>query len=525
MRRPGRFNVSLAPKLSLLFGAAVLLTIAVTLLFPWLQMTALDEQAALLRAKQVATAARQTVDLEVCDWDTAQQALSRSWPLVARELGLAEDALRNPPQLVALAGQAASSAQVYAGFRSDAAEHFTLRPESMYYWRLQDRGRRFRLALAVRATATDPHPGRLRGLLDVQLPMTQSLGVWNVVVTALAGASGAVLAMLVFYLVTQRLVLSRVKALRQVAEQVTRGDLEVRSGIASGDEFEDLGGTFNNMLSHLRTAQEDLRKINRSLDVRLGELAEINVGLFESNRLKSDFLANVSHELRTPLASIIGFAELLRDAWQNPDADHARLARYTENILTSGRSLLEIINDLLDLAKVEAGKLELHISQFSLAELCLDLIDFAHPLADKREQRLTLEQPEDLPRCHSDAGKIKQILYNLLSNAIKFTPKGGAVSLQVTRAGEGAVRLAVRDTGPGIPPEEQETVFEKFRQLDSSRTREYEGTGLGLAITKELAQILGGHIELHSKPGAGSTFVVELPLQAPEAGARPGLRL
>ena len=525
MRRPGPFNVSLAPKLSLLFGAAVLLTITVTLLFPWLQMTALDEQAALLRAKQVATAARQTVDLEVRDWSAAQEALNRSWPQVTRELGLEDDVLRSPPQLVPLTGQVAADTQVHAGFRFDAVEHLTLHPEAMYYWRLQDRGRRFRLALAVRAPATDPHPGRLRGLLDVQLPMTQSLGVWNVVVTALAGASGAVLAMLVFYLVTQRLVLSRVKALRQVAEQVTRGDLEVRSGITSGDEFEDLGATFNNMLAHLRTAQDDLRKINRSLDVRLGELAEINVGLYESNRLKSDFLANVSHELRTPLASIIGFAELLRDAWGSPDADRARLARYSENILSSGRSLLEIINDLLDLAKMEAGKLELHVSEFSLAELCLDLIDFVHPLADKREQRLTLQQPEDLPRCRSDAGKIKQILYNLLSNAIKFTPKGGAVGLQVARAGEHAVRLAVRDTGPGIPREEQEAIFEKFRQLDSSRTREYEGTGLGLAITKELALILGGHVELHSEPGAGSTFVVELPLRIPDSGPRPGVRL
>jgi signal transduction histidine kinase len=334
-----------------------------------------------------------------------------------------------------------------------------------------------------------------------------------------------VLAILVFYMVIQRLVLSPVHTLRRVAEKVTSGDIVVRSSIASGDEFEDLSEAMNDMLTHLKAAQEEQQKINRSLDIRLGELAETNVALYESNRIKNEFLANVTHELRTPLVSIIGFAELLRDAWEGPQPDRKRLARYCENILTSGRNLLDIINDLLDVAKIEAGKLELHLVDFSIAQLGSDLIDFVRPLADKRNQRLILELDDDLPSCYGDVGKIKQILYNLLSNAIKFTPTGGSISLTVQRRSEERIKLLVRDTGPGIDPEKRQAIFEKFRQLDGSQTREHEGTGLGLAITKDLVQMLGGTIDFESIVGRGSTFIVELPARIAEAVERAPVRL
>jgi signal transduction histidine kinase len=279
------------------------------------------------------------------------------------------------------------------------------------------------------------------------------------------------------------------------------------------------------MLAHLKAAQDAQRKINRSLDIKLGQLAEANVALYESNRLKSEFLANVTHELRTPLVSIIGFAELLRDAAQTPEVDSKRLGRYSENILTSGRSLLEIINDLLDLAKIEAGKLELHVSEFSIAELCHDLIDFVRPLADKRNQTLDAQVADGLPRFRSDSGKIKQILYNLLSNAVKFTPTGGAIFLTVDRDGDRFVRLIVRDTGPGIAESQRQAIFEKFHQLDSSQTREHAGTGLGLAITKDLVQMLGGTIELESTAGEGASFIVNLPVQTERTTPRPPIRL
>ncbi len=515
MGRHHWFRRSLAWKISLLFGTSVLLIIIVTLVFPWLQMTALNEQAILLQAKRVASVAYQAVDLREPSWIAAQARLRERWAPLVGELDLPLE----PPQLVA------ADSVLGTGFRRDAVGVLRRNREQRYYWRLQQDETVFRLAMGIRGTDADAHPHLLRGIIDVRLPISRGPGVWNLVVTVLAGASGAVLAILVFYMVTQRLVLSPVHVLRRLAERVTSGDISVRSSISSHDEFEQLSDAFNEMLMHLKSAQDEQEKINRSLDVRLGELAETNVALSESNRLKSEFLTNVTHELRTPLVSIIGFAELLQDARENPNADRRRLDRYSRNILTSGRSLLEIINDLLDLAKIEAGKMELHLLDFSLAELCSDLIDFVRPLAEKRNQRLALELGEDLPTCHSDSGKIKQILYNLLSNAVKFTPTGGGVSLSVSRNGDDRFRLVVSDTGPGIPEDQREAIFEKFLQLDSSRTREHGGTGLGLAITSDLVQVLGGRIELAAQPGPGASFLVELPtsITGPSPRTRTGL--
>lgn len=514
MRHPRWLKVALARKLSLLFGAAVLLTIAATLVFPWLQMNALHEQATLLKAKRVATAAVQAVDVYAPDWVTLQEQLQARWMQLASDLALPPEA----PRLVSV-----DSAHL-SPFQREAIHRLRRDPDQRYYWRTQDDGQVFRFVMAVRGAPADPHPQVLRGIVDVRLPTAQDAVAWNWAVTLLAGASGAVLAILVFYMLTQRLVLSPVHALRRVAEKVTTGDMTARSSIQTGDEYEDLSEALNDMLTHLRAAQQEQQKINRSLDVRVGELAEINVALHESNRIKSEFLANVTHELRTPLVSIIGFAELLRDAWENPEVDRTRLSRYSQNILSSARSLLDLINDLLDLAKIEAGKMGLHVSEFSLAELGRDMIDFVRPLADKRNQQLALRITNGLPTCRSDSGKVKQILYNLLSNAIKFTPTGGSVGLVIEPGTNGWVRLLVTDTGPGIPPERQGNIFEKFRQMDSSETREHEGTGLGLAITKELAHRLGGEIHVASSEGHGSTFGVDLParVEEPLVTATPG---
>ena len=533
MHRPRWLKVSLARKISLLLGTAVLLTIIATLAFPWVWMNELHWQAKLLEAKLVAHAARQAVDLNEPDWTAVNVQLRRRWPHLARELDLPADPPRcieagwkktlppEHPPLDLRWGDALPS----RGFLAEAISQLQYEPTRDYLWKIQDDGRVFRFALAVRGADADAHPDVLRGIIDVSLDIPRDITIWNSAITWLSAASGAVLAILVFYLVTQRVVLSKVNALRRVTEQVTTGSIEVRAHITSGDEFEQLAKAFNDMLTHLEAAQDDLQTINRSLDIRLGELAETNVALYESNRVKSQFLSNVSHELRTPLVSIIGFAELLRDAWESPRADRRRLARFAENILTSGRSLLDIINDLLDLAKIEAGKMELHLSEFSIAELCTDLIDFVRPLADKRAQQLTLKLGDGLPKFDSDSGKIKQILYNLLSNAVKFTPKQGSIHLAVRAGDNSLVELAVSDTGPGMTQEQQQAIFEKFRQLDSSRTREYEGTGLGLAITRELVLMLGGTIHVESEPGQGSTFSVQLPPVATPQTVHPRIPL
>ena len=515
MPRQSWVQVSLARKISLLFGTAVLLTIAATLAFPWLQMTALNEQSLLWQAKLLAATAFQTVDLRESDWTGLQTQLDLRWPVLARGLGLPD---RQAPRLVAVGSQG-------PGFQREAIERLSQNPEQRYYWRVQSEAGRCRFALAVRGSEADAHPDALLGIIDVQIPIPRGSDLWNVVITVLAGASGAVLAIIVFYVVTQRLVLTPVARLRLAAEQVTTGDAGVRAAIATGDELQDLSEAFNNMLDRLRSAQEEQQRINRSLDVKLGELAETNVALYESNRLKSEFLTNVSHELRTPLVSIIGFAELLRDASGNSEIDAHRLARYVHNILTSGRSLLEIINDLLDLAKIEAGRMELHLSDFSVAELCRDMVDFIRPLADKRNQVVETRVAEGLPLLHGDSGKLKQILYNLLSNAVKFTPPGGIIRLDADPTDNGRIRVAVTDTGPGIAPDQHAAIFEKFHQVDASRTREHQGTGLGLAITRELVHVLGGAIRVESELGKGAAFIVTLPLRTEGAAPRSLVRL
>ena len=310
--------------------------------------------------------------------------------------------------------------------------------------------------------------------------------------------------------------ISPVRRLRETAEKVQAGDTAIRSQIRTGDEFEQLAEAFNTMLDRLEQNQEQLRAINESLDLKVGQLAEANVGLFESNRLKSEFLANVSHELRTPLNSIIGFAELLQEIALADDHADPKRQRYLQNILNSGRSLLEMINELLDMAKIEAGRMELNLEQTSVTDVIEGLVRIMRPQAEASQLELKTVIGARIPVIETDPGKLQQILYNFLSNAIKFTPHGGRITLsadRVTRQDNTlGVRLAVADSGPGIPEDMQDVIFEKFRQIDSGHTRQHTGTGLGLAICRELAEMLGAAVSFVSEPGRGATFFVDLPL-------------
>lgn len=383
----------------------------------------------------------------------------------------------------------------------------------------------YRFILGVRGDDAGTGQRPLVGIIDYKFaaPDTDEALLWMRVVIALAGLLAGFLAILVFYLIVQKLILAPVRELTVLAEEVAGGQLSARAAMTTGDEFEELADAFNDMLGRLERSRIELETINRSLDSRLGELAETNVALFESNRLKSEFLANVSHELRTPLTSIIGFADLLRDNAQSEGPiDRSRFTRFAHNILTSGRMLLDLINDLLDLAKIEADRVELHRTRFSLPDICEALRDFMRPLVDKKQLTLIVDLASDLPMMHSDAGKLRQILYNLLSNAVKYTPEGGTIRLEATLCDEGRkVRLVVADTGPGIAPEAQDKIFEKFHQMDASVTREHSGSGLGLAISKELIQFLGGSIHVESDVGRGALFIVELAVECPESVRRP----
>jgi DNA-binding response OmpR family regulator/anti-sigma regulatory factor (Ser/Thr protein kinase) len=251
----------------------------------------------------------------------------------------------------------------------------------------------------------------------------------------------------------------------------------------------------------------ELQDANRTLEERNDELAEANLRIKEADRLKSEFLANMSHELRTPLNAVIGFSEIL-EARDFGDLN-AKQERYVGNILSSGKHLLRLINDILDLSKVEAGKMDLHPQEFSLNGAIEDVVNVLQTLVQRKSQDLEARVP---PRLNlvADEGKVKQILYNLLSNAIKFTPEKGAVSI-VVKVRDDAVSIAVTDTGVGIRKEDLPRLFHAFQQLDGSHSRQYEGTGLGLALTKRFAELHGGRVEVKSAPGQGSTFTVILP--------------
>jgi signal transduction histidine kinase len=313
------------------------------------------------------------------------------------------------------------------------------------------------------------------------------------------------------YLIVRYVIVKPVKHLKEVSDAISAGELNVRSEIQTGDEFEDLSHAFNRMLRNLVSMQDQWRKVNADLDRKVDELAQANMALYESNRLKSDFLATMSHELRTPLNSILGFSEVLLSGNQLNDKQQ----RWVRNVQSSGEKLLNLINDILDLAKIEAGKMQVRLEDFSVHDVCEGLIGMFRPLAEKKNIDLRTQLDPGIPLMRQDVTKFQQILQNLLSNAIKFTPEGGRVLLKA-EAEAGHLVLTVTDTGVGIAPEEQELVFEKFRQSGNPLTREHAGTGLGLSIVRELSKLLGGDVLLQSELGRGSTFTVRLPLHLSE---------
>ena len=356
-----------------------------------------------------------------------------------------------------------------------------------------------------------------------EISKTKFMNLIWVIVAGLIGGIGAVVA---FYWITQRVILRPIRQLRAIANNVAEGNLDIRSAIKTGDEYERLASAFNNMLDGLQATQEKLRQANKQLDAKIVELSERNIELFKANKVKGEFLANISHEFRTPLNAILGFAQVLREKPNLLKKDKAQ--KYAENIISSGNSLLNMINDLLDLAKTQAGKMELHIEKTSVPQLCKALVSSFSLLIKEKKIKIKLLVDSNIPILSTDAGKVQQILYNFLSNAVKFTHQRGRIEI---RAGtpfprppyvgkwepdkmvdEKTVRFAVSDTGCGIAEPDRKKIFEKFRQADGSITRESTGTGLGLTISTELAAMLAGSIGLESELGKGSTFWLDIPV-------------
>ncbi|MEM9252375.1 MAG: HAMP domain-containing sensor histidine kinase [Planctomycetota bacterium] len=523
-----RVMVSLANKCQLLFGAAVVLIIAAALGVAWVRMTALADRQPMRRAQDFANA-----------WLADQVQLPGAW----RSLDDLPAMLDPGDELLTTMIPADDFDEVDRdGFLGKAIRSFVDddRNEKFGVARDRDGQRYYRYARAVRrseltiqpagaqrfspgvgeAALTDPV--ELVFAIDLRDRDAELQRLINVICLSGAGLIAGLLAIAAFWYITTRIILSPVRVLRDYAGKVTQGDTHIRSDINTGDEFEQLSDMFNAMLDRVRANEKDLRLVNKTLDLKLNELAETNISLFEANKLKGEFLANVSHELRTPLNSIVGFAEVLKETLANSAAEpsDAKRARYCDHIITGSRRLLELINELLDLAKIEAGRMEVRVEAVSLPDVAEGLTALIRPQADRAGVTLVVQLEPGLPTLETDAGKLQQIVFNFLSNAVKFTPDGGVVTLAVRREPSartnhpGHVRISVSDTGPGIAEEDRQRVFEKFVQLDAVETRQHGGTGLGLTISRQLAQLLQGTIELDSTPGRGATFTLRLPVVA-----------
>ena len=351
-------------------------------------------------------------------------------------------------------------------------------------------------------------------VMRVQMPYsnTRVLSMWSY--SILTSIAICTLATSLFFIhwVLKSLVIRPLSYLKQVSEEITRGDTKLRFQLETEDEFFELAESFNRMLRHLTETQDQLQSVNKQLDLRVDELARVNLQLFEANRLKGDFMANMSHELRTPLNSILGFSEVLQGFETLTDKQR----RYASNIQSSGRLLLDMINDILDLAKVEAGKMEVRPTEFCVLSVMESQCEILRKMAEDKNIDLRVDSSQTEMRISQDQGKLQQILTNLLSNAIKFTPEGGLVTVSCEWLSESDFFMSVSDTGVGVAETDHEVIFEKFRQANGiagadGLTREFSGTGLGLSIVRELCRLLGGDITLKSQLGCGSTFRVVLP--------------
>jgi two-component system sensor histidine kinase BarA len=523
-------GISLANKSLLLFGFAVVVILAAALSVPWIRTRMLIDEFQIEEARRVAeswlsdriqlgtlvTPGAYAADLdEIAEGDEPQRLLRLTFvPLdelgddrQARPfLSAALDRFIDDPDATEYAATIELDGQtVYRYAR--AIRESELRA-------IRDRSITMFSPSVFEPSVADP----LRAILvvDRNQRFAESQLLRSQIFIIAAGIVAGLLAIVVFYFILTKLIFSPVRRLRETAEKVDAGDLSIRSAIRTHDEFEQLAEAFNTMLDRVEQSQSELRKMNVALDLKVDELAEANIGLFESNRLKSEFLANISHELRTPLNSIVGFAELLDELARNDESADPKRIRYLQNILSSGRSLQDMINELLDMAKIEAGRVEINLEQTSVLDLIEGLVRLMGPQAEAKNVELRTAIGERVPTVETDPGKLQQIVYNFLSNAIKFTPEGGSVTIsadRVTRQDNSlGVRLAVADTGPGIPEDMRDVIFEKFRQVESGHTRRHTGTGLGLAICRELAQLLGATVSFVSEPGRGATFFVDLPL-------------
>ncbi len=276
--------------------------------------------------------------------------------------------------------------------------------------------------------------------------------------------------------------------------------------------FRQYGDQFRRNVEQKRI-QQDLISARREAE-RSTEMAQVAMLKAEgANRAKTEFLANMSHELRTPLNAIIGFSEIIEGEILGQAQGNSKYVGYARDINGAGNHLLSVINDILDIAKIEAGQLDLREDVFETGDALEACVKMLADQANESGLQLRREGPDRLPDLLADEKKFKQIVINLLSNAIKFTPEGGKVTLSAEIEGDGSLKLTVSDTGIGIPAEDLDKVMDAFAQIDSALSRKYPGTGLGLPISKALAELHGGSITMNSAPGDGTTVTVRFPAE------------
>ncbi|MCA9292054.1 MAG: HAMP domain-containing histidine kinase [Phycisphaerales bacterium] len=520
-------GLSLANKSQLLFGFAVLVILTAVLSVPWIREQIIVRESQMDVARQLAQAwLDDQIQLGTLRRPKDRDATLRMAVVFVDEIDSTND--DTEPFVQAAYRRFLDSEDVIEHVATANVDGRTVYRYARTLRAREMQAIRDRALTSYHAAMLDPlvaNPLRAILVIERRSEFAESQLLLSQVYIIAAGVIGMLLAVLVFYFILTKLIFSPVRKLRKTTDLVQSGDLTARSQIRTGDEFEHLAEAFNAMLDRVAASQQQLRSMNESLDLKLNELAEANVGLFESNRLKSEFLANVSHELKTPLNSIIGFTELLDEmAGTDPEADPKR-RRYLGNILTSGRQLLDMISELLNMAKIEAGRMEVVVEPASIEDLVEGLVAIMRPQAEAKSITLDTRIAAGVPTIETDPGKLQQILYNFLSNAVKFSPVEGTITITASRLtrqdNSPGVRIAVADEGPGIPPDMQDTIFEKFRQVDASHTREHSGTGLGLAICRELADMLGATVTLVSQPGHGATFCVDLPMHHQTKQAQP----
>lgn len=470
--KPRRKSVSLEAKIQIFLGLTLVFLMGLS--YAWIAKRADDLRENLLREKAKSTFAYVKAALKLL---TGAEDLQEAPPDKIRE------------SLDELSSKGLFDARMIAGSEKITPRFNMTREQNSYVFTysapLFEDEEQSNMGLLI-AIPADNIQGRLKSFKVVLL---------------LVIISSVIVALGIMYYIIRSAVIEPINHLKHIAERISAGDYTARSHITTGDELEEFSTSFNKMIRYL----EDL---NNSLDAKLTDLGQANLQLYEMNRQQREFIAVMSHELRTPLNSIIGFSEILREQFEGKIDE--KQDKFLRNIHTSGTHLLRLINDILDSSRLETGRLEPHYEKVSIPKVienALSMIDSAR----KEKVPVEIKLEKGLPRVISDGARLVQITFNILSNAFKVSPEGMPITIRAAKKGD-LVRIEIVDRGPGISKEQIPFIFQKFRQVDGSRTRTFNGTGLGLSIVRELTSLLGGKVQVESEVGKGSNFIVDIPL-------------